>query len=1123
MKKVLAILICIACICLLVCMIACNNDSGDGSTDTATDTSTATGTDTGTDTGSTDTETGSTDTDTDTNTGSGSGGNQTVATGVIVPVIKYLRISSLEGEKVAIRFNAIGKNLNYEVRYSQKEITAENFEQATLSKTIVVGTDEVKTAVISEISADANNQYYVAVRASNTNGIETEYSDVLCVRAGGIQLIKLDPNKIDAFYLGEVIKDASALIDEQSSADPYYSKFPSVPVNKISKYYWAKDELVPGSYVPQGDTSSKYGITLRPILDLETEHYVECIYLYYGTGTYPVTINASLDAAKYDIPSDWDININNFNVDTSLDPSQATVVYDGEIITSATYQGKSFTLVKQPIGFNGVYEYRDGSGKLILSVTFNEFAKEAIFRSYNTDSNGNPVIKSTVEGQYDFRDVDENPNTPDEFVILVDGKDENGRDSKVIADFITVKLDSNGLPTNVSVTFDKDNESKKETFTNIAIAEQDRGETGTYIGTDLFGNESLTVVVDGTQKAYKPMTFTYTDPSTGEKSTLSVIYTISKGKLKLFEDNRPAKQGWTRVDINAEVRYIQICYNDTEPYHGSVVSEAPIEVLVYGYATGAGDEITKTTHDLPLIKDFMGACGFTAGGGGNTSPVQLACFGVLREYVNLGWVYSNAGFPGKAATIANSSMADFDHNYGSKYSNLIVIPCLQWNEGSNPARYYDRITGKLNIEDIASEEDKFKPETYAAYADVAYQYAARYGSSKMGYLYEAVSAHSGGTPKVGLNYLQWIELGNEPNGEDQNGTTPYQLAALTSAAYDGHQRTILTDVWNGEDFTYFFGAKTADPDFKVAMAGLAGIGNKYISSMVYWMKANRTDGKIAMDAFNVHTYFGQYFTLNGQQICVGVSPEQFGLVDAMSQLVEFRDKYYPNVEVWLTEFGWDTNQSYETMTSAHAYADYSGREIQAMWLTRAYLLLAASGVDKATMYMCEDMSDDRTAVGKYGTCGIYACDVKDVVDEETGEIKTVYNGDSMIAKESYYLLYTLKYALGDMRFNREISSGNPDVWIYEFTGDNGERGYAVWCPTSNDTRVNDFQLYIDAENATLITNNFEDHRAYKDQYGNPTDVDLYYQTTGDKTNLVSDNGFVSIDVSENPVYVIIND
>jgi hypothetical protein len=109
-----------------------------------------------------------------------------------------------------------------------------------------------------------------------------------------------------------------------------------------------------------------------------------------------------------------------------------------------------------------------------------------------------------------------------------------------------------------------------------------------------------------------------------------------------------------------------------------------------------------------------------------------------------------------------------------------------------------------------------------------------------------------------------------------------------------------------------------------------------------------------------------------------------------------------------------------------------------------------------------------------------------------------------------------------MRFNREIASGNDDVWIYEFTNEDGKRGYAIWCPTSNNTKVEGYQLYVGANNAELITNNFEDHREYKDIYGNPTDVEKYYQTSGDHTNLIAENGYVTIDVSENPVYVIID-
>ena len=97
-----------------------------------------------------------------------------------------------------------------------------------------------------------------------------------------------------------------------------------------------------------------------------------------------------------------------------------------------------------------------------------------------------------------------------------------------------------------------------------------------------------------------------------------------------------------------------------------------------------------------------------------------------------------------------------------------------------PARLYDSFENKLS-NTIASWEEKYLPSTWAAYADLIYQYAARYGSSKMGYLVENILIHSDATPdncEVGRGYIEWIELGNEPNGEDAAGATPYQLAAL---------------------------------------------------------------------------------------------------------------------------------------------------------------------------------------------------------------------------------------------------------------------------------------------------------------------------------------------------------
>jgi hypothetical protein len=283
---------------------------------------------------------------------------------------------------------------------------------------------------------------------------------------------------------------------------------------------------------------------------------------------------------------------------------------------------------------------------------------------------------------------------------------------------------------------------------------------------------------------------------------------------------------------------------------------------------------------------------------------------------------------------------------------------------------------------------------------------------------------------------------------------------------------------------YHLGAVNGDPNMKVAVAGLAGLQSKYMMTMVYWMKANRTDSMVAMDAFNVHTYFCKEFTVNGQTVQMGVSPEEFDLVGAMSQLVELRDKYYPEKEVWLTEFGWDTAANYNTKTACHPYADYTARQVQAMWLTRAYLLLSASGVDKATMYMCEDGgTEDTTENTQYGTCGVY-----DV------------NGNK---KDSYYYLYTLKNTLGEYAFAEEIDSGRSDVMIYKYVDGSGKVGYAIWCPTSDGRKVENFKLYIGADSATLVEN-------------------TYGEIEGVKTNLTTSDKIVSVTVSENPIYVIVN-
>ena len=835
-------------------------------------------------------------------------------TGYENPVIQYVRIGSIGNGTVTIRFNATGKNLSYEIRYSRDPITAENFGAATLATGVTVtGNGEVKTATLN-LNAGKDSKYYIAVQATSM-GVK---STIESVRAGGIELVYVDPDRITSVYCGEVIKNLNPLIDEfDGIVDPFGGDAGILPTNRLPKFYYHKDDI-DSRGDKYGVTHERYGTDLAPIIDLEYTHYIERIMVFYSHETYDLDVRASKNFANFNSPDAWD-------------------------------------------------------------------AKNA-----------------------------------------------------------------------------------------------------TYLKTDLKANS------------------------------------------------------WNTIEIGKEARFLQLQFLD---------GEAPVEVIIYGYQTGetVGDELGETKHKLPTIGELVGICALL-GDGAESTIEELSCCTVVREYHNLGWSYNWSSFPMKATSLIRTNVGNFDKKYREHSPYNLIVPCLQWSEGDNPARTYDKLTGKLSA-NIATFTEKYLPSSYVAYADVMYQYAARYGSSKMGYLYENVRAHSDGGSEIGLNYIKWLEYGNEPNGEDQRGTTPYQLAALTSAAYDGHMRTLLADVYNPEDYTYFLGAKNADPDIKVAMAGLAGIGDKYITAMCYWMRANRYDkyetwtsknDTIAMDAFNVHTYFGRYFTLNGEQIIVGVSPEEYGLVDAMSALVEFRDKYYPNVEVWLTEFGWDTNESYETMTSSHRYGEYTSREVQAMWLTRAYILLASCGVDKATMYMANDLGNDRQTSGKYGTCGLFgytfrygddnpellyrAPNGEDAYRGTDGKYYYVKDNvqvsgnceEKVTPKPSYYYLCTLYNTLYDFTFRRELKSGNDDVWVYQFSDDKANEAYALWCPTSNMTKVNGYKLYVgtDAESVVLT----ETDIVYDDA-GNVA----YGSKTGKQTTLSVDaEGFVTVNVSENPVYVVVN-
>lgn len=517
------------------------------------------------------------------------------------------------------------------------------------------------------------------------------------------------------------------------------------------------------------------------------------------------------------------------------------------------------------------------------------------------------------------------------------------------------------------------------------------------------------------------------------------------------------KVGWNKVEINSDTRYVNLIFTNSP-------ATPPYEVMAYGYDLGETAVTQSAVHQNKTMGYLVGINGHSKPYGNNSS--DLECAGYFRDYT--GW---RAGYHVDSYTstkgASDFSGATYTMRMDVIYAMLLSkktesVPCFEFYLHNNTGAHIDG-------------SDKTLPQSYVMYAEFLYQYTLRYGNNPSNTT--DLIKYRGGK-QINKNLIKWIELGNEPNGEDSTGYTPYQLAALQSASYDGHCGTVVAPSGSG------VGIKNADPNIKVAMSGLAGIQTRYIKTMCFWLKNNRTDGTIGMDAFNVHTYCRTTITYNGYGIEVGISPESANFAGQLADLVEFRDKYYPDKEIWLTEFGWDTNQSYMTEGSAHAYGPYTGRQVQAMWLLRAYFILSSIGVDRAAMYMALDCGPEETSVGKYGTSGVITVD---------GE-----------KKDSYYYIYTLKNVMNDMYFVKTVDSGNEDVWVYQYENGQGKTCYALWCPTSDNVRVDGYQLNI-GEGATSVT---------------LTEM-AYGEKSGVSSTLTPNNGVVSVNVSECPIIITV--
>ena len=348
-----------------------------------------------------------------------------------------------------------------------------------------------------------------------------------------------------------------------------------------------------------------------------------------------------------------------------------------------------------------------------------------------------------------------------------------------------------------------------------------------------------------------------------------------------------------------------------------------------------------------------------------------------------------------------------------------------------------------------------------------FQYAARYGSTTVAD--DKLLVNDGQVKKSGMGILSYFEDWNEQDRDWESREahfTAAEYAAMASANVDGHGGSM------GEDL----GLKTADPSASFVMGGLYILGTDYISDMYDWFLENRPDHRWPIDVINMHHY-------SYTQVKNGICPEEDGYKARVQEVIDWRNEYAPENEVWITEFGYDTND--ESLNRINPFAGFTQQEIQGQWIVRTYLLLASAGVDRAAQFMIRDV--DPNPQPRWSDSGL-------ILSPSEGNIP----------KTSWYYVYTLKNILTGFYFDQVISESN-DAFVYRFVNEAGDQYiYALWSPTG-DGSTSDYRLKIPANPTSLRKIELSDG-----------------STTGTRENMDTSSDLISLEIGEAPVFLLAN-
>jgi len=347
----------------------------------------------------------------------------------------------------------------------------------------------------------------------------------------------------------------------------------------------------------------------------------------------------------------------------------------------------------------------------------------------------------------------------------------------------------------------------------------------------------------------------------------------------------------------------------------------------------------------------------------------IKSFGAVRHYLN--WTKLENTKGNYTFNPTNSGNWYYDVMYKRcKQDGILVLADIKnlpvWMMNTYPA-------DQRNDENVPAPygSDRGKPASYIAQAQIAFQFAARYGYNKNinptlikidnrpRWANDVINE-----PKIGMELIKYIECGNE-NDRWWKGNkatqTAEEYAANMSAFYDGHMGTLGAAA----------GVKKADPNMQVVMGGLSTADAEFVQRMIDWCKTNRgykADGSINLcfDVINYHLYANDSNISTHSKATTGIAPElsQSGVI--ADEFVKVANGLGKSLPVWVTEAGYDINQgSYQ---HAPPIGNKSPLITQADWILRTSLLYLRHGVKRLFFYQLFDAYPNKSQ--QYSTSGL---------------------------------------------------------------------------------------------------------------------------------------------------------